>query len=122
MSSCIFTIGHSTREVGELIGLLQENGVHALADEWRASELGCETIQSRQGYEHEGAFKLTSETKAISLKLGEPDLRLFDKGANYVELKPSELLRRDTTRAGIPWGKGLQQQAEREDKIYLEGH
>lgn len=32
MSSCIFTIGHSTREVGELIGLLQENGVHALAD------------------------------------------------------------------------------------------
>ena len=32
MSPSIFTIGHSTREVGELIGLLQENGVHALAD------------------------------------------------------------------------------------------
>jgi len=32
MSSSIFTVGHSTREIGELAGLLQENGVRALAD------------------------------------------------------------------------------------------
>ena len=32
MSSCLFTVGHSTREIGELVGLLQESGVRTLAD------------------------------------------------------------------------------------------
>lgn len=86
---------------------------------WRAPNLGCEEIQSRQGYNHEGVFKLLSETKAVSLKLGEPDIRLFDPGVRYAELRPSEVLRRETTRVGIRWSEILQQEADREDAMYL---
>jgi hypothetical protein len=85
---------------------------------WRAPDLGCETVQSREGYKHNGGFMLEAETRAISLKLGEPDPRLFDEGKSYAELKPSDLLRREMASVGIPWDDNLQQHADRDDKLY----
>lgn len=87
--------------------------------EWRAPDLGCEVLQRRVGYKHNGVFKYQSETRAVRLKLGEPDSRLFDEGAGYAELKPSELLRRMLAKAGIPWDANLQQEGERSDKIFF---
>jgi len=86
---------------------------------WRAPNLGCEVIQRRSGYKHDGAFKLQSEMRPLRLKRGEPDPRLFDEGAGYTELKPSELLRRVMAKAGIPWDANLQQEGERSDKIFF---
>jgi hypothetical protein len=51
--------------------------------------------------------------------MGEPDPRLFDEGATYTELKPSDRLRLDTARVGILWNQSLQQEADREDALYL---
>lgn len=87
--------------------------------EWRARDLGCQTIESRNGYKHGDEFLLGGETRAVVLKLGEPSPRLFDDGANYAELKPSDFLRREVAHAGIPWNEDLQREADQEERFYL---
>ena len=85
---------------------------------WRARDLGCETVQSREGYKHGDGFLLEGETTAVSLKLGEPDPRLFDEGVNYAEVKPSELLRRQMAHVGVTWNDDLEREAVHLDQFY----
>ncbi len=87
--------------------------------EWRAPALACEVIQSRQGYPHEGAFKLTGETKVVSLIFGEPDPHLFKVSQTFTEIKPSEMLRREADRWDLPWTQAMQNQADLGDKRYF---
>jgi len=47
-----------------------------------------------------GSRKIREEGKLVSFSLSEPDPRLFDLGAGYAEVKPSELLRREMKAAG----------------------
>jgi hypothetical protein len=88
--------------------------------EWRIRALSCQRIQFRlEEAQADGSWKLVAEGRPVSLTLGEPDPRLFEEGAGYVELKPSERVRRQVTRLGHPeamadWAKW----AEREDKMY----
>lgn len=86
---------------------------------WRAPALGCEALQ--QAYtqaQPDGSFRLVSETKFVSLKLGEPDASLFAVPSDYPAIKPSEALRWWAKREGRKWGSDLQAQAEREDAQY----
>lgn len=86
---------------------------------WRAPELGCATLQETYTQVRaNGSFRLVSETKFVSLKLGPPDMALFAIPSDYRNLKPSEALRAWATRAGQGWGPQLQEQAEREDAQY----
>ena len=50
--------------------------------------------------------------------LGEPDARFFDLGASYAEIKPCELLRRETKAAGVRWSPELAEESVREDQRY----
>lgn len=90
-----------------------------ISTSWRAEELGCQELQLRNGYKHEGSFKLISEIRPKGLKIGEPDPRLFDEGHDYAELQPSELRRQESLRLGLPWDEGRRKQAERADQIYF---
>jgi hypothetical protein len=42
----------------------------------------------------DGSFRVSAETKATRLLIGEPDPRLFEIGPDLVEMKPSEAERR----------------------------
>ncbi len=87
--------------------------------EWRIRALSCQRIQFRlEEAQADGSWKLVAEGRPVSLTLGEPDPRLFEERAGYVELKPSERVRRQLTRLGHPeamadWAKW----AERQDKL-----
>lgn len=83
---------------------------------WRAPELGCEKLQEAlTQVQEDGAFRLVTETKFVSLKLGAPDTALFAVPSDYRNLKPSEALRAWAMHAGRKWDADLQAQAERED-------
>ncbi len=61
---------------------------------WRAPELACEELQYRV-YDRQtgGGYALRIEKRLVSLELGEPDPHLFDQRADYLEMKPSDVLR-----------------------------
>lgn len=83
---------------------------------WRAPELGCEKLQETlTQVQEDGSFRLVTETKFVSLKLGAPDTALFAVPSDYRNLKPSEALRAWAMHAGRKWDADLQAQAERED-------
>ncbi|MFB3922177.1 MAG: hypothetical protein ACE145_10675 [Terriglobia bacterium] len=86
---------------------------------WRAPELGCEVIQRRSGYKHEGVFKTQSETRPVDLRLGDPDPRLFDERADYAEVRPSELLKRMMAKVGVAWDTNMQREAELLDSRFF---
>jgi hypothetical protein len=65
-----------------------------------------------------GTVVVRSEQRAVSLELEEPDASSFDEGANYEELWPSELLRKELERQGLTWNANLQKQAQLEDDRY----
>ena len=67
---------------------------------WRSPDLDCETLQYRVETIKAGAVAVHTEQRALSLGLEEPDAKFFDEGANYAELRPSELLRRRRTEKG----------------------
>lgn len=83
---------------------------------WRAPELGCEKLQETlTQVQEDGSFRLVTETKFVSLKLGAPDTAIFAVPSDYRNLKPSEALRAWAMHAGRKWDADLQAQAERED-------
>jgi len=85
---------------------------------WRSPDLDCETLQYRVETFKAGGVAVQSEQRAVSLELEEPDTKLFDEGANYVDLRPSELLRKEAEREGISWNADLQKQGQLEDDTY----
>jgi hypothetical protein len=88
-------------------------------EEWLAPALGCKELQwQTASLQPDGSRRIEAEGKLVSFTLGEPDARLFDLGASYAELKPSELLRREMKAAGVPWTPELAKESEKEDERY----
>jgi hypothetical protein len=62
---------------------------------WEAPSLGCEKLYVKsERMNQDGSFRVSAETKATRLLIGEPDPRLFEIGPDLVEMKPSEAERR----------------------------
>ena len=73
-------------------------------ERWVAPALGCKELQWQNAtLQSDGSRRIDFEGKLVSFTLGEPDVRLFDLGASYAEMKPSELLRRQLEAAGVHW-------------------
>jgi len=87
---------------------------------WRVPDLACQTLTYRVDQEKgDGSWQMLTEERVVSLKLQEPDARLFDDGSGYIEVKPSEVERRLLEKAGVsqeaePW----KTEKERLDKAY----
>jgi hypothetical protein len=88
-------------------------------EEWLAPALGCKELQWQKAtLQPDGSRRIELEGKLVSFTLGEPDARLFDLGASYAEIKPSELRRREMKAAGVPWSPKLAEESVREDQKY----
>jgi len=106
-SNCVFTgetlLGFST-EMGQRVAIIRQSGVaheDLIETWWRAPNLCCKRLRFQiQTKQTDGELKLAAEARPISLKLEEPPATLFDEGANYDEVKPSERLRRDLAKTG----------------------
>jgi len=86
---------------------------------WVAPALGCLELQWQSAsFQPDGPRKVRLEGKLVSFTLGEPDARLFDRGARYDEVKPSELLRRGMKAAGVNWGLRLAAEGVKKDQEY----
>jgi len=85
---------------------------------WRSPELDCETIQYRVETVKAGRVVVQTEQRAVSLEFEEPDAKLFDEGANFAELRPSERLRKEVEREGLSWNADLQKQGKIADDTY----
>lgn len=87
---------------------------------WRAPTLACEELQSQvEVKQADGALKLTGATRPVSLKIGEPDPRLFDEGTNYTEVSPSDLIRKGGEILGLQIKEVPETRAA--DKAYFAG-
>lgn len=87
---------------------------------WDAPELGCEALQYRvEVREPDGSTKLATETKQVSLNIGEPDSRLFDIPESYANITPSEVMHKEAAHLGIQWTNDLQHEADRRDSVYF---
>ena len=83
---------------------------------WLAPQLGCESLQWRlETQQPDGSYKLETDEKLISLEMKEPDPFLFDLGAHYDEVLPSEMIRRALHSIGVPESPESQQHGERAD-------
>jgi hypothetical protein len=121
-TSCVFIAGDTLVGYGQVlshpVAIVQRTAAD-VQTWWRAPDLGCVTLQYRvQRKQADGSLSVTAEGRAKSLRLEEPDPRLFDQGEAYTELKPSDRLRRELRSRGIPWNEGIQRQADRDDQRY----
>ena len=88
-------------------------------ERWVAPALGCKELQWQNAtLQSDGSRKIDFEGKLVSFTLGEPDVRLFDLGVSYAEIRPSELLRRQIVAAGVHWNSELAKEGVREDERY----
>lgn len=86
---------------------------------WLAPRLGCADLQDTYTeVQADGSFKLATETKLVSIKLGAPDAALFTVPSDYTNVKPSRALHLEAEDLGQKWNLDLQAQAEREDAEY----
>jgi hypothetical protein len=88
--------------------------------DWRAPELGCQTLKYRvEDQKADGTWRLMTEGRLVSLKLEEPDPKLFDQGADYAEAKPSDVHRKILEMQGTPVDEATwREQAEQMDRAY----
>jgi hypothetical protein len=116
--------GDSLVGYGQVLGhpaaIVQHTPVSvSVSTSWKAADLGCVSLQYRiQTKQADGSLRLIAEGRAKSLRLEEPDPRLFDPGPTYTELKPSDRLRRELQSRGIPWNEQFQREGEDKDKLY----
>jgi hypothetical protein len=90
--------------------------------DWKAPDLACETVEfTFEERQPDGSLKLKAHERAVSLDIGEPPPDVFDSGANYEEMKPSEAQARYFRKLGIPEDPATKQSAKRSDTIYLQG-
>jgi hypothetical protein len=74
---------------------LSQGPVLGRETDWRAPGLGCLTLTYRvEDQKPDGSWWLRTEGKLVSLRLEEPDAKLFDDGAGYTEAKPSDIEKR----------------------------
>ena len=87
---------------------------------WVAPDLSCEKLQTRiESLQPDGSYKVSGETRALNLIIGEPDPALFELPSTYVSVKPSELMRREFDRIGAVWDDKAQHGADMADANYF---
>jgi hypothetical protein len=91
----------------------------------QAVTLGCENLYSRsEARQADGSFAVTAEFKLTTLRLGDPDDRLFDTGLSFEEVPPSKplALMIAKIKQRIPDGDldGIKQVSEAQDRRYFE--
>lgn len=104
---------------GQLVDVVKTWDRGSGGEEWLAPALGCKEFQWQNAtMQSDGSLRIDSEAKPLSFTLGEPDVRLFDLGARYTEIKPSELRRRELKAAGVHWNPELAKEGVQEDERY----
>jgi len=104
-------LGHSTAVL-----LLPPSG-NVWTTVWLARDLGCTELMARVATkETDGSLKPSVEKTVVSLTLGEPDPRLFDEAAGYVERKPSEMINLYAEKIGVPNNAAIQNEGVRADQ------
>jgi len=89
---------------------------------WLAPQLGCESLAWRlESRQPDGSYSLQLEERLVSLQMKEPEAAFFDPAANYDEVLPSEVMRRQYQKIGQPESPQDQQSAVRADK-YAQDH
>jgi len=90
--------------------------------DWKAPDLACETLEfTFEERQPDRSLKLKTHEKAVSLDIGEPPSNMFDSGADYAEMKPSEAQARYFQKVGAPEDAASKQSAEQSDINYLRG-
>jgi hypothetical protein len=90
--------------------------------DWKAPDLTCETLEfTFEEHQPDGSLKLKTHEKAVSLDIGEPPSDIFDSGADYAEMKPSEAQARYFQKVGISEEAASKESAEQSDINYLQG-
>lgn len=88
---------------------------------WYAPTLGCEKLQYRvEGPGANGSQQILSETKLVSLSIGEPDPRLFEVPESYASVAPSQAMHKEAERLGVTWTDDMQREADRSDAAYFQ--
>jgi hypothetical protein len=90
---------------------------------WLAPKLGCEDMYYKsEALGTDGASSISSEARISDLRLGEPDPNLFDLGAEYTEMKPSQaqnlLLQRINPSLSPREVEGARTEAKQADALY----
>lgn len=86
---------------------------------WLAPSLGCQQLQTTYTQvRSDGSFRLVSEEKFVSIKLGEPEAALFTVPSTYASLIPSNALHEEFKHNGRPWDSQAQEMAARMDTAY----
>jgi hypothetical protein len=109
----------STVLFGQQVEIVKTWDLGSAGERWWAPALGCVELQWQSAnLQPDGSRRIREEGTAVSLTLGEPDERVFDLGASYDEVKPSELRRREMKAAGVPWSPELAEAGEQEDQHF----
>lgn len=86
---------------------------------WLAPSLGCQQLQTTYTQVRpDGSFRIVSEEKFVSIKLGEPEAALFTVPSTYASLTPSAALHEEFKHNGRPWDSQAQEMAERMETAY----
>lgn len=87
----------------------------------RAPRVDCESLEYlTTRVQSDGAFKLLSRNKLVSLKIGEPDLALFRVPANYKSLTPSQAQKEMAEKLGFAWTAEDAKRAAEQDAAYYQ--
>jgi len=90
--------------------------------DWKAPDLACQALEfTFEERQPDGSLKLKTHEKAVSLDIGEPPSNIFDSGASYEEMKPSEAQARYFRKVGAPEDAASKRSAEQSDRTYLQG-
>lgn len=113
---------HNESLLGHEVAVIQSSTEGERGTFWRSRDLGCEELQFRyESVRPDGTLKVTSEERLVSLKIGEPDPRLFDIGSNLTEMKPSDAHRLFFQKLPIPEDEDTKRVSEQLDAKYLSG-
>lgn len=105
---------------GQQVDIVKTWDLGSGGEVWLAPALGCKRLQSQKAsLQPNGSRRVEMEERLVSLRLGEPDARLFDLRPSYAEVKlPSDLLRREMKVEGVAWNPELAGAAEQEDRLF----
>ncbi|HEV2351439.1 MAG TPA: hypothetical protein VG028_16515 [Terriglobia bacterium] len=113
--------GHDTLE-GQQVAIVTHTSddLGWKVTDWRAPELACQSLKYLSyDKQPDGTFKLQTESKTVSLELGEPNPALFEEPLDYQEMKPSEPQRMLAEKYHIPVSKDLQETWDASDRAYF---
>lgn len=104
---------------GQRVAITTFNSSLWVTTRWKAYDLGCFALKVQiEDRQEGGSLRLRSETKAVSLQLGEPDASMFDDVATYIEHRPSEIQLELLHMVGVPINDALVAEGARTDKAF----